>query len=76
MYLERLLLAGCSESDLLAGGDLSAFLAGGRGAGGAEAEDSDEEDMAAYLRSDKQMAVYHEVELLEKLGAPTAGDAA
>ena len=34
LYLERLLLAGCSESDLLAGGDLSAFLAAGRGGGG------------------------------------------
>ena len=38
------------------------------------AEDSDEDDMGAYLRSDKQAAVYHE--LLERLGAPAAGRAA
>jgi len=76
LHLERLLLAGCSENDLLAGGDLSAFLAAGRGGGATQAEDSDKEDMAAYLRSDKQMAVYHEVELLERLGAPAAGGAA
>ena len=30
--------------------------------------------MGAYLRSDKQAAVYHE--LLERLGAPAAGGAA
>ena len=72
LHLERLLLSGCSPEDLLAGEDLAELATQCREGTDTLTDLELDREVEAYLRSDMQAALYHEVELLGGLSVPVA----